>query len=199
MDLTDGGGIDAIAMIVDINEYELLVERGTEDDLSQFTRDVLVGGVAAVEKNGGEVVAFMGDAFLAVLPTPKSCGLACFAIAKDLKEQCDYFADVRHGHPEIMPFLSDGVGIKIAIESGKMDVSAIGTRFMGQQRLLAGSCINYAARIAEAGTGNRCHLGPRVAAEWPYGPISERHEMTAKHAGKTYYYHVFDLSDIWED
>ena len=31
------------------------------------------------------------------------------------------------------------------------------------------------------------------------GHISERHEMTAKHAGKTYSYYVFDLSDIWED
>jgi len=199
MHLPESGGLHGIAMIVDINEYELLVERGSSDDISQFARDVLIGGVAAVEKNDGEVVAFMGDAFLAVMPTPSSCGLACFQIAKDLKSQCEYFAEVRRGSSEIMPFLTDGIGMKIAVESGDIDVSTIRSRFMGEQRLLAGNCINYASRISQAGSGNRCHLGPRVAPEWPYGPISERHQMTAKHAGKTYSYYVFDLSEIWED
>lgn len=55
------GSISAFAMIVDINSFTQLVRTSNDGIVSQFTRDVLRGGVAAVEEEGGEVVGFMGD------------------------------------------------------------------------------------------------------------------------------------------
>lgn len=197
MHIPVSGYVKGIAMIVDINEFELLVERGWDENPGLFVKDVLYGGIQAVEKNDGEVVAFMGDAFLAVLPTPEACGTACLEIARDVRKTCEYIADVQKDNPNAWQFVPGGVGLKIAIERGTMDVAKIESRFAGTQRLMVGPCVNYAARIAEAGAGNRCHLGPNVAADWPYAPLSRRLETSGKHAGRTYTYYAFDMSDVW--
>ena len=80
MELPKDGIIDAYAMIVDINGYTPMIADAVYiNGIAQFVRDVLVGGVFAVEKNGGAVVGFMGDAFLAVLNSPDSVFKTCVA------------------------------------------------------------------------------------------------------------------------
>lgn len=82
--------IDGIAMIVDVNGFESMVSKGWDDNVGLFVRDILIGGVGIVERNFGEVVAFMGDAFLAILPEPTSAGNACLQIADDLRRMNEY-------------------------------------------------------------------------------------------------------------
>jgi len=65
MDLSKERIIDAFAMIVDINGYTPMIANVKYiNGIAQFVRDVLVGGIQAVEKSNGVVVGFMGDAFL---------------------------------------------------------------------------------------------------------------------------------------
>ena len=60
-------GLEAFAMIVDINGFTRLVKE-YDAEIAQFTRDLLSGSVRCVEEHGGHVVGLMGDAFYALLP-----------------------------------------------------------------------------------------------------------------------------------
>ena len=91
-------------------------------------------------------------------------------------------------------------GIKIAIEYGWIDISTIWSSYLGEQKLLAGTCINYANRISSAGMGNRCLIGPRAMEE---GMNKWRCEGPFTIAGKTdegdYTYWQLGLGDIWRE
>ena len=84
MRILSGQSFSAIALIVDINGSAAMVRAPTRTLLADFTRDVLAGGIQAVEDSGGAVVAIMGDAFLAVLPDVSATAQACVMIARDL-------------------------------------------------------------------------------------------------------------------
>jgi hypothetical protein len=79
-----------------------------------------------------------------------------------------------------------------------MEINRISSRFLGDQTLLTGTPINYAARISSAGEGNRCVLGPELAKVWPYSPLNGPFEHAGKH-GLKYTFFEFDLTDVWED
>lgn len=189
------GYFSAFAMIVDINSYESM-QGGTL--VAQFTRDVLSGAIKAVEAHGGDVVGIMGDAVLAILPDAESTALACFAIAKDLDDQCEYIANEQSSDPGSWDFAPGGAGLKIGIEYGEIEESTISSRFLGEQTILAGKPIVYAARICGAGAGNRCFLGPRAAEKLGY-PLDGPFELPGKREGTSYTYYQFDLSEIWRE
>jgi class 3 adenylate cyclase len=175
-----------------------MVSRGWDDNVGLFVRDVLIGGIKAVEENGGEVVSFVGDAFLAVVPDPMSAGDACMAIAKDLRNMNEYIAREQRDHPNVWSFAPGGAQLKIALEIGTMEINRISSRFLGDQTLLTGTPINYAARISSAGEGSRCVLGPELAKVWPYSPLNGPFEHPGKH-GLKHTFFEFDLTDVWED
>lgn len=197
MEIPRGGSFTGIALLVDINGFAVMVNHADTDLIAQFTSDVLVGGVGAVEDVGGEVVAFMGDAFLAVLPDVEATVQACFRIAKDLDDQCEYITNAQNKQPNFAPFAPGGPMLKITFESGWFDTARISSRFAGEQRLLVSSAINYASRIASAGAGNRCLFGPlaaplvQQAGQTVTGPFTH----TAKDG--TYDYFELDLWDSW--
>ena len=202
MILPKNGSIEAFAMIVDINGFTPMVSGSTKSDgVAQFVRDVLSGGIDMIQKHGGSVVSFMGDAFLAILDSPDSVYMSCAGIAKDLDRLCEYISEHQKEYPDDWYYAKGGVGLKIAIEYGWINISTIYSDLLGQQRLLIGPPINYASRILHAEVGNRCLVGPDAMNshgmnQWMFnGPYS----MKGKHGKGDYVYWKLDLGDIWRE
>jgi class 3 adenylate cyclase len=65
--IPENGCINAFAIIVDINGFTSMVAKDDSGMTAQFVRDVLAGTIDAIEKEGGEIVSYMGDAVLGVL------------------------------------------------------------------------------------------------------------------------------------
>lgn len=199
MKLIENGTIDAFAMIVDINCFTPMVSRSSKSDcVAQFVRDILSGGIDVVQGQGGLVVSFMGDAFLAVLDNVDSVYMTCVGIAKNLDRQCEYISNHQIDYPEDWHYAKGGPSLKIGIEFGWIDISTIYSKLLGQQRLLIGPPINYACRISEAGEGNRCNVGPEAMKNglnqwWNHGPYKKK----AKPGEDEYIYWQLNLGDIW--
>lgn len=202
MDLSANKTIEAFAMIVDINGYSQLVSKAHKcgNGIAQFTRDVLVGGISVVEKNDGEVVGFMGDAFLAILDDAEAVFASCIGIARDLDRLCEYLASDEENCPDEWEFHQGGPGLKIAVEYGWIHISTIRSEFLGEQKLLAGNCINYANRISGGGVGNRCHIGPAAMEKGMSSWMCEGPLTTSGKKGEgEYTYWQLNLGDVWRE
>jgi len=202
MKLPEIGTIEAFAMIIDVNGFSPMVSASQPSDcVAQFVRDVLSGGISIVQKNGGSVVSFMGDAFLAILDNPDSVYMSCAGIAKDLDRLCENISEHQKEYPNDWHYAKGGAGLKIAIEYGWIDISTISSNLIGQQRLLIGPPINYASRISSAGIGNRCIVGPEAMNshgmnQWRFnGPYS----IKGKDGERDYIYWQLYLGDIWRE
>jgi len=194
LSVSDGDSILAFAMIVDINGCTRIVAKADGESIAQYTRDVLQGGIAAVENHGGEVVGFMGDAFYALLFDANDVFECCAELAKDLDKQCEYIS----GSTGLYSFSPGGPGLKVGIGYGSLDVSTISSNYLNGQKLFIGSAVNYASRITSAGKGNRCLFGPEAAkhglANYSHrGPFKVR----GKRGEKPYTYFELNLDDIW--
>lgn len=196
----------AYAVIVDINNFATMVRDAVEgwsggQLIAQFTRDTLSGAIAAIESEEGRVVGIMGDAIFGVVPKGSHIFEACATIAKTVDRACEYLSVHQQEFPNDWHYAPGGPSLKICIEFGWMDVSTITTQQLGTQRLLIGPPINYASRIARAGSGNRCLLGP-VAAQMPdlaqYSP-SGPFRIGGKSAEQDYMYYELRLGDIWRE
>ena len=192
---------DAVAAIVDINGFTRMIQIG-DPTQAQFVRDVLGGAVGAIEECGGEVVGLMGDAVLGVLRDARAFAEAAILIAKDTDRTCQYLSGIQRRNPEAHGFAPGGPSLKVTAEYGRLDSSTIRSRFLGEQRLLVGEAINYAARIGVVGRGNRCHVGPVLASMLRESGFSKSLSRSQKTPSKneiegTYRYYTFDLGDIW--
>jgi class 3 adenylate cyclase len=191
---------DAFAMIIDLNGFTKMVAKDEVGTVAQDTRDALAGGIGAVEENGGLVVGFMGDAFLAVLDDDESVVRAALSTAKDLDRTCEWISDAQSENPDDWSHMPGGPSLKILIEYGRIDVSTINSKFLGEQFLLAGVPINYASRIGSFGKGNRCLLGPAAAER-----IGRSYKIEGPYTtkGKTgeppYTCYRFDMGDVWKE
>ena len=178
-----------------------MVSKSTiSSSVAQFVRDVLSGGIATVQNNGGVVIGFMGDAFLSILDDVESVYMTCAGIAKDLDRQCEYISNVQRKVPDAWNFSKGGFGIKIGIEYGWIDKSDINCNFLGTQKLFIGQPINYASRIFSGGEGNRCHAGPKAMKKglnkWHNsGPYT----LKGKGNEGEYQYWTICLGDIWKE
>ena len=198
--IPETGHIDAYAIIVDLNQFTNMVARAEEgpNDIAQFTSDALSGSIMEIESEGGEVVAYMGDAILAIIADHDSVIRACFGIAKDTDRQCEYISDAQSHSKDIWPFAPGGPSVKISIEHGRLEISTITSRFLGEHRLLVGSSINYAARISAAGKGNRCVVGPRAAKlAFSSFDLDGPHHIKGKSGEQSYEYYLFSMGDTW--
>jgi class 3 adenylate cyclase len=200
MELPKIGKIDAFAIIVDINAFTPMVSKSAycNDSISQFVRDILSGGIEILEKHGGNVVSFMGDAFLAVIDNVDSLYMACVGIAKDLDRICEYISNHQSNFPDAWSFARGGPSLKIGVEYGWMDLSTISSKLLGEQKILIGPPINYATRIAASGEGNRCNVGPlamdRGMNQWRNsGPYTKMGKLVEGE----YIYWEMELGDIW--
>lgn len=199
-DIPKLGHISAFAIIVDLNQFTGMVSKAEEvgDAIAQFTRDALSGAIFESEAEGGEVVGFMGDAVLGIIPDGDGAVRACFGIAKDIDRQCEYISNNQSECKDLWSFAPGGPSIKIAIEYGNLDVSTIDSRFLGEHRLLIGSPINYAARISAAGEGNRCVIGPVAAQrEFKSYALEGPYPIEGKPGEPDYEYYFFSMGDIW--
>lgn len=192
------GLFEAFAIIADINGFTGMVAEGDRNLIADFVRDVLVGSIHAIEEAGGEVVGFMGDAVLGVLPDAESAAQACFVIAKDLDGQCAYITNAQKENPDNWGFAPGGPSLKIGIEHGWLSVSEIESRALGTQRLIIGSAINHAARILAAGNGNRCLIGPSAAEHGLSNyELAGPYSVSGKNGEPDYEYFQLDLGSIW--
>lgn len=196
--LPSNGLIDAFAIIFDINGFTGMVAAGDRSLIADFVRDVLAGSIYAIEEAGGEVVGFMGDAVLGVLPDAESAAQACFVIAKDLDNQCAYISSAQKKNPGNWCFAPGGPSLKIGIEHGVISVTEIKSRALGAHRLIIGSAINHASRILAAGKGNRCLIGPS-AVEHGFSnyALAGPYSIAGKDGEPDYEYFQHDLSSIW--
>jgi class 3 adenylate cyclase len=198
--IPEHGHIEAFAIIVDLNQFTTMVSKAEEtgDGIAQFVRDALSGAISEIETEGGEVVAFMGDAVLGIIPDGNNAVMACFGIAKDLDRMCSYISSAQSTGESNWEFAPGGPSLKIAIEYGMVDISTIESRFLGEHRLLVGSPINYAARISKAGEGNRCVIGPAAAKmEFSSYNLDGPHLISGKPGEPDYEYYFFSMDDIW--
>lgn len=188
--------LECVALVVDINGSERIISADEEQLMAQFFRDLLGGSIRAVEDAGGSVISFTGDGFVSVLPSEEAAGAACFGIAHDMRKMRDYLAS---DGPEVWPALKHGIGLKIGIERGHLSISTISCDFLSEQPYLVGPPTVYATRIMGFGKGDRCVIGPKAAANWPYSGLSGPLKGRIKHQRISYIYHFFDLGDIWTD
>ena len=187
---------ECVALVVDINASERLIAADNYGTAAQFFRDLLYGSVRAVEDSKGSVISFTGDGLIAVLPSEEDAAIACMGIAHDLRKTRDY---LEANGKEAFPQLRIGVGLKIAVERGWLGVSSISSNFLGVQAFLVGPPTVYATRISRFGKGDRCIVGPKAAANWPYDGLEGPYQGKGKHRGFSYEYYLFDLSDLWVD
>ena len=192
-------GTKCYAMIVDINGFAKMVKKDEFGGVADYTRDVLDGVIQRVERNHGEVVAFMGDALLSLFGVADDVFFACHDIARNIDDQCEYISGEQQGHPELWPFARGGPSIKILIEFGHVDVTVIESDFLGKQALLIGECINYASRIGAAGVGNRCLLGPAAAEQLAGYTIEGPWDVPGKGKEGKYKYYELPLGDEWRE
>jgi class 3 adenylate cyclase len=191
-----GQSLDCVVLVVDLNGSEKIIVANEQQLMAQFFRDLLSGSILAVQKAGGSVVSFTGDGFVSILPSEERAGEACFGIANDLRKMREY---LESDGPYIWPAIKHGIGLKIGVERGILDVSTISCDFLGEQPFLVGPPTVYATRIMGFGKGNRCVIGPNAAANWPYSALSGPFKGRIKHQKISYVYHFFDLDDIWTD
>jgi len=200
MDFPVNKSFEAFALIADINGFTKMVREG-DDLVGQFTRDILVGGVNAVESANGEVVAFMGDAFLALLPTASHVIEACIRIATDIDAQCEYISNRQQENPELWAHAPGGPSMKIAVEFGWLETVEIESRCLGTQSLIVGEAINIASRISAAGRGNRCLIGPeaerRIRTSDFAVDLDGPRTFRGKKPGGPFTYFELDLGEYW--
>lgn len=192
------GSIQAFAMLVDINGFTNIVDRSLGEDIAKHISDVLKQGVNAVESKSGQVVGFMGDAFIAILHQKSDVIESCTQIAKAVADQCRVLSDP---HSDFKWPIPGGPSLKIAVEYGWMDISQISSKTTGEQFLIIGPPINYAHRVASTGSGNRCHIGPNAAqligidCEELTGP----YRVEGKKGEGIYTYYRLPLAHIWSE
>lgn len=160
---------------VDINGSEKLIDAGEDGLTGQFFKDLLNGGIQAVERRNGSVINFTGDGFIAVLLTETDAAHACWEIARDLRKTREYLKDCLTDCPESWPQLDIGVGLKIAIEGGQLEVSSISSAFLGVQPFLVvpPTCLCFEDFSICQG-GPLCHRPERrsqLAVPWSGRPL----------------------------
>ena len=198
--LPSHGLLHAFAIVVDINAFTRMVELSGGNSIAQFVRDVLDGGVRAVEEADGQVLGFMGDAFFGVLPDVERTFHACVSIAKDLDRQCEWISNNQRDESDAWFFAPGGPGLKVGIEYGWMDVSNVHSDALGSQPLLIGPPINYASRITAGGLGNRILYGPAAGEQGLLRFTSDGPFNIQGKAGEPEYtYYQLDMSDIWRE
>ena len=200
MELPNNGTLNAFVMIVDINSFTPMVSKASpSENIAQFVRDVLSGGIDLIEKHGGSVVSFMGDAFLAIMDNPDSVYAACGGIAKDLDRRCEYISNHQEEYPDDWHYAKGGPSLKISIEYGWIDISTIYSGMLGEQRLFIGPAINYASRISSGGEGNRCVVGPEAYNKHGMNQWMNSGPYTIKGKNNEGEYHFWelDLGDVW--
>lgn len=188
--------INAYAFIVDINSFTVAVASSDSIIIAQNIRDTLAGGTAAVEHAGGEVIAFMGDAFLAILPDAQAVFNACVDTAHDLDRTCEWISGLQRHYEDAWREMPGGPSIKIACEYGWLNISSTTTRLLGEQPLVIGPAINYTERILHDGSGNRCHLGPNAAEH--FAALGYQLEGPFDTASG-YRYSRFSMSETWRE
>lgn len=185
----------AFSMIVDVNSFTALVAQNELGaGVAQFVRDILLGPIAVVEREGGSVIGINGDAIFAILPDADSTYMACVGIAKDLNNMCSYLADT-----DYITSIPAPPSLKIGVEYGILDNSTIMTKALGTIPFCIGPATNYAARIIAAGAGNRCHIGPAAynagMGAWLSGQTTL--EVDGKRGEPAYSYYELALGDTW--
>jgi len=135
MILADRGIVDAFAIIVDINDFTVMVTKDMCNMRAQFIRDILGGGIAAIEKAGGEVVAFMGDPSSVCSQMRRAFFLHVAELPKTSTRSASTSAMQRPNANLLLRWRQLGPALKLRWNSGKL----ISRRFQAGPSVRSGS------------------------------------------------------------
>lgn len=124
-------------LFVDILGYTTLTEDQTPADSFRFINDYLGMMEPVVQRNGGVVDKFIGDAIMALFPGDADDAVQC---AVELAAALATFNSRRAGARQ------SPIGIGIGINSGTVQIGAVGTR-QRLQTTVIGDAVNLAARL----------------------------------------------------
>src|SRR5205823_8691100 len=107
---------------------------------------------AAIERHGGTVEKFIGDAVMAVFGLPR-------AHEDDALRAVRAALDIRRGLDELNAELDRGYGVTIANRTGVNTGEVVTDEAAGNQRLATGDAVNVAARLEQAAPAMETLLG----------------------------------------
>ena len=196
--------IRAYAVIVDINHFAAMVSAAVTGPsrgelIADFVSRTLTGAIDAIEFRGGHVMGVMGDAVFGVLSKGDAIFDLCEDIARSVNEASLRITCHQAAFPDAWHYSPGGPSLKICIEFGWMDIATITTRQLGTQKLLIGQAINCASRLGQAGTGNRCLVGPVAAGMLDLSPHAMRgpFNMPGKADEPDIICYELDLDTLW--
>lgn len=150
--------IEAVVMFSDLRGFTALSEAGSEQELFDVLGDYFEVVVKSVEKNGGDVLKFMGDGVLSVFPvlTPEDRAGRCRAAAIAAQDVLKGLSIVNETRAEAGKSpLDAGIGINV----GKVSYGNIGSQGRLDFTVLGGA-VNVASRVE----GLTKSIGERVLA-----------------------------------
>ena len=143
--ITKDRTLEAFAIVVDINDFGRTVTSAEEGatkgaDIADFTKDALDHVIRAIEENEGEVAAIMGDAVFGLIPEGAPILTVCDDIAVAVNRESEHISEHRVISPGDWAYSPGGVSLKICIEFGKLRVTSVKTRYLGNQPLFVRRC-----------------------------------------------------------
>lgn len=167
----DGEDVDAAIVICDMRRSSVLSEQLGRNDYLDILNRYFETVTEAVERNGGEVLKFVGDAVLAIFPTDAGEAAACCSAYAAAVEAVNAVCGITFGPNEERLSCSAGAGF------GRVSYGNVGSA----TRLdftVTGTATNIAARLCDLAK----HLGCDVLVSAEYARyLSQELESAGKH------------------
>ncbi len=163
---------DGVVLFCDISGFTALTERLAHEGLdgaevlSRILESVFERIVSAIAANGGEVVAFPGDAVIAVWNDPRpidALGRAAAAAALTIQASL----------ATRMPLQGESLTLRVGIERGPITHLLVGNAGFFAY-LLSGPPLAALGRLTEKVSPNSVALGPRISEIFDRAEISQR-------------------------
>lgn len=169
----DGEEIEAAILFVDVVDFTRHSNTMSGPEAVAMLNAVFDLSVPPVEANGGEILKFLGDGFLAIFPYADADGLA--------RAVAGAATAVQQGEVRLAASpLAEVAKLHSAVHAGTFHFGNIG----GADRLdftAIGQPLNYAARLLQAGSALAC---PRVASSLVVSHLGTRSKLAGELAFK---------------
>ncbi|MGI9402081.1 MAG: DUF427 domain-containing protein [Rhizobiaceae bacterium] len=166
----DGEDVDAAIVICDMRQSSILSEQMERDEYLDLLNRFFETVTGAVEKNGGEVLKFVGDAVLAIFPSDAGEAAACRSALKAACEAVEAVSGIEFGPGNQRLACSAGAAF------GRVSYGNVGSA----TRLdftVTGTATNIAARLCDLAK----HLDRDVLVSTEYSHHHDQLESTGSH------------------
>ncbi|MGF3026661.1 adenylate/guanylate cyclase domain-containing protein [Methylobacterium aquaticum] len=136
-----GVTVEAAIMVVDLRGFTRISELWPRDDVIALLNDYFDAVCCPVERNGGEILKFMGDGLLAIFPLDRpDAGVATLRAADEARRAMRDLNGVRAAQG------LDALGYGIGVHAGAVMYGNIGSRTRLDFTVI-GPAVNVAARL----------------------------------------------------